>query len=165
MDSNQNNHLSGRHVADESDFKWTRNSQGYIDFSIAGSRLCCESAEICSGGLAKDRVSRVRNRLSENDINTTTGKSKKIETDVPKFYFKPQNDIMGCDQPCRFSLLHITGSATSYTTTTANSSYKKQSFIPVCNVFEPRFNSGTEILVPQPGDLQWQTYCLQPPKW
>ena len=35
MDSGQNNYLSGRHVADESDYKWTRNSQGYIEISIA----------------------------------------------------------------------------------------------------------------------------------
>ena len=35
------------------------------------------SPEICSGALAKDRVSRSENRLGENDINTTTGKSKK----------------------------------------------------------------------------------------
>ena len=26
-DSNQNNHLSGRHFADKSDYKWSRNSQ------------------------------------------------------------------------------------------------------------------------------------------
>ena len=75
VDSNQNNHLSGRHVADESGYKRSRNSQGYIDFSTAWSRLCNKSAEICSGALAKDRVSRSGKRLSENDINTTTGKS------------------------------------------------------------------------------------------
>ena len=73
VDSNQNNHLSGRHVVHESYYKRSRNSQGYIDFSIAESRLCNKSAEICSGALAKDRVSRSGNRLSENDINTTTG--------------------------------------------------------------------------------------------
>ena len=38
-DSNQNNNLSGRHVADEIDCKRSRNSQGYIDFSIAESGL------------------------------------------------------------------------------------------------------------------------------
>ena len=75
-DSNQNDHLSG-HVADESDCKWSRKSLGYIDFSTAESRLCHKSAKICSGALAKDRVSRSGNRLGENDINTTTGKSKK----------------------------------------------------------------------------------------
>ena len=73
-DSNQNNHLSGRHVADESDYKWSRNSQGYIDFTIAEPRLCYKSAEICSEALAKDRVSRVENRLSQNDITTNTEK-------------------------------------------------------------------------------------------
>ena len=77
-DSNQNSHLSGPHVPDESDYKRSRNSQRYIDFSIAESRLCYKSAEICSGALAKDRVSRSGIRLSENDIDTTTGKSKKF---------------------------------------------------------------------------------------
>ena len=115
-DSNQNNHLSGRHVADESDCKQSRNSQGYIDFSIIESRLCNKSAEIYSGALAKDRVSRSANRLGENDINATTGKSKKIETEMSKAYFKPQNSIIGSDQPFRFSLLSSTGSATSYAT-------------------------------------------------
>ena len=33
-DSNQNNDLSRRHVADESNNKWSRNSQVCIDFSI-----------------------------------------------------------------------------------------------------------------------------------
>ena len=73
-DSNQNNHLSGRHVADESDNKWSRISQVYIDFSIAEFRLCYKFAEIYSGSLAKDRVSRYGNRLSQNDLNTPTGK-------------------------------------------------------------------------------------------
>ena len=89
-----------------------QNSQGHIDFSIAESRLDYKSTEICSGALAKEKVSRVGNRLSENDINTTIGKSKKNETEMPKAYFKPQNDTMGSDQPCRFSLLD---SDTSYT--------------------------------------------------
>ena len=79
-DSNQNNHLSGRHVADESDYKWSRNSQGYINVSTGESRLCYKSTEICSG-------SRVGNRLSQNDINTTTW--KKNETETSKVHFKP----------------------------------------------------------------------------
>ena len=33
-DLNQNNHLPGRHVADESEYKQSRNSQGYIDFLL-----------------------------------------------------------------------------------------------------------------------------------
>ena len=160
-DSNQNNHLSERHVADESDRKRSRNSRGYIDFSIVESRLCNKSAEICSCALAKDRVSKSANRLGENDINTTTGKSKKIETEMSKAYSKPQNDIMGNDQPFRSSLLNSTGSATSYATnqvfTTANSSYKKQLLLQVCNVSELRLYSGTAIVVKEPGDLQWKT--------
>ena len=91
-DSNQNNHLSGRHVADESDNKWSRISQVYIDFSIAEFRLCHKFAEIYSGPLAKDRVSRYGNRLSQNDLNTPTGKISKNETEMPKAYFKPQNE-------------------------------------------------------------------------
>ena len=151
-DSNQNNYLFGRHVADELDCKRSRNSQGYIDFSIAESRLRNKSAEICSGAFAKDRVSRGGNRLGENDINTTTGKSKKIETEMSKAYFKPQNHIMGSDQTFRFSLFNSTGSATSYATnqvftTTANSSCKKQIPLPVCNVTEPRLYSGTAMVV------------------
>ena len=63
---------------------------------------------------------------------------------------------MGSDQPCRFSLLDSTGSATSYTAT-KNSSYKKQSLLPVGDVSEPGFYSGTEIVVQQPEDLQGQT--------
>ena len=90
-DSHQNNH--GRHVADESDCERSRNSQGYIDFSIAASRLCNKSTEICSGALAEDRVSRSGNRLGENDISTITGKSKKIETEMLKAYFKPQTTL------------------------------------------------------------------------
>ena len=152
VDSNQNNHLSGRHVADESDCKQSRNSQGYIDFSIIESRLCNKSAEIYSGALAKDRVSRSANRLGENDINATTGKSKKIETEMSKAYFKPQNSIIGSDQPFRFSLLSSTGSATSYATNrvftkTVNNSYKKQLLLPVCNVSEPELYSGTAMVV------------------
>ena len=90
-DSNQNNHLSGRHVADESDYKRSRNSQGYFDFFIAKSKLCNKSAEICSGALAKDRVSMSGNRLSENHI--TTGKSKKIETEMPKLISNPRTTL------------------------------------------------------------------------
>ena len=161
-DSSQNNHLFGRHVADESDCKQSRNSQGYIDFSIAESRLCDKSAEICSGAFAKDRVSRTGNRLAENDYNTTIGKSKKIETEMSKAHFKPQNHITGSYQPFRFSLLNSTGSATSYSTnqvftTTANSSYKNQTLLPVCNVSEPGLYSGTAMVVQQPGNLQWET--------
>ena len=96
--SNKNNHLSGRYVAEESDHKWSKNSYGYIDFYIGESRFCYKSALICSGTLAKDRVSGVENRLSENYTNHTTGKSKKIETKMPKAYFKPQNDTVGSDQ-------------------------------------------------------------------
>ena len=81
-DSNQNNRFSARHVADKSDYKWSKNSQGYIDFSIAGSRFCYKSAEICSAAFTKNRLSRVGNRLSENDINTTTGKGKKNKTEM-----------------------------------------------------------------------------------
>ena len=65
--SNQNNHLFVRHVADESDYKLSTNSQGYIDFSMEKSRLCNKSAENCSGALAKDRVSRSGNRLGETE--------------------------------------------------------------------------------------------------
>ena len=165
VDSNQNNNLSGRHVADESDCKRSRNSQGYIDFSIAESRLCNKSAGICSSAFAKDRVSRSGNRLGENDINTITGKSKKIETEMSKAYFKPQNHTMGSDQPFRLSLLNSTGSATNYATnqvftTTANSSYKKQILLPVCNVSEQGLYSGTALVVQQPGDLQSQINCV-----
>ena len=164
-DSNQNNHLSGRHVADESDYKRSKSSQGHIDFSVAESRLCNKSAEICAGALAKDRVSRSGNRLGENDINIATGKSKQIEIEMSKAYFKTLNDIMGSNQPFRFYLLNSTGSATSYATdqvftTTANRSYKKQFLLPVCNTSEPRFYSRTAMVVQQPGDLQWQTNCV-----
>ena len=59
---------------------------------------------------------------------------------MPKAYFKLKKEIMGGDQTCQFPLLNSTGSATSYATnvfiTTANSSYNKQSLLPVCNVFE-----------------------------
>ena len=156
-DSNQNYDLSGRHVADESDCKRSRNSWGYIDISITESRLRNKSAEICSGALAKDRISRSRKRLGENDINTTTGKRKKIETEMSQAYFKPQNGIMGSD-----SLLNSTGSVTSYATnqvftTTANSSYKKQLLLPVCNVSEPGLYTGIAMVVQQPRDLQRQT--------
>ena len=65
--SSQNNHLFVRHVADESDYKLSTNSQGYIEFSLAKSRLCNKSAENCSGALAKDRVSRSGNRLVETE--------------------------------------------------------------------------------------------------
>ena len=86
-------------------------------------------------------------------------KVTKIETEMPKAYFKPQNDTMGSDQPFRFSLLNSTGIATSYPTnqvftTTANSSYKKTSLLPVCYVSEPGFYSGISMVVQQPGDLQ-----------
>ena len=67
-DSNQNNHLSGRHITDESGYKRSKNSQGYIDFSVAESRLCNKSAEICSGALAKDRVSRSVIYLNQDSI-------------------------------------------------------------------------------------------------
>ena len=53
-----------------------------MDFSFVESKLCDKSAEICSGALAKERVSRSGNRLGENDIETTAGKSKKIETEM-----------------------------------------------------------------------------------
>ena len=59
-DSNQNNHLSRRHIADESDYKWSRKNQGYINFSTVESRLYYKSVEICSDALAKDRVSRMQ---------------------------------------------------------------------------------------------------------
>ena len=85
--------LSGQHVADESDYKRSRNSQRYIDFSIAESRLCYKSAEICSGDLAKDRVSRSGIRLSENDIDTTTGKSKKFRLKWQKLISNPRTTL------------------------------------------------------------------------
>ena len=73
--------------------------------------------------------------------------------------------LWGSHQPFRFSLLNSTGSATSYSTnqvftTTANNNHKKQSLLPVCNVSEPGFYSGSTMVVQQPGDLQWQTNCL-----
>ena len=92
-------------------------------------------------------------------------KIKKIETEMPKAYFKLQNNTVGSDQPFRFSLLNSTGSATSYATnqvftTAANGSYKKKSLLPVCNVSEPVFYSGIAMVVQQPGDLQWQINCV-----
>ena len=99
--SNQNNHLSEQYVADESDYKHSRNSQEYIDFSVAESRFCNKFAEICSGALAKDNASRSGNRLGENGINTITGKSRKVENKISKAYFKSKNDVMGNDQPFR----------------------------------------------------------------
>ena len=52
---------------------------------------------------------------------------------MSKAYFKPQNNIMGSDQPFRFSLLNRTGSAISYATNqvfteTANSSYIRNNY-------------------------------------
>ena len=35
-DLNQNNHLSVRHAVNEPDYKWSRNSLGYIDFLLQG---------------------------------------------------------------------------------------------------------------------------------
>ena len=75
VDSIQNNHLSWRYVADKSNYKWSWYSQGYIDFSIAESRPCYKSKEICSSSLAKDRVSRIGNRVSQNHNYTTTGRN------------------------------------------------------------------------------------------
>ena len=108
--------------------------------------------------LLQNIVSRSGNRIGENDINTTAGKSKKIEIEMLKAYFKSQNDIIGSDQPFRFCLLNSTGSATSYATnqvftSTANSSYKKQSLLPVCNVSEAGLYSGTAVVVQQHRDL------------
>ena len=62
-------------------------------------------------------------------------------------------------------LLNSPGSASSYATnqvftTTVNSSCKKQSLLPVCNVSEPGLYSGTAVVVQQPRDLQWQTNCV-----
>ena len=74
---------------------------------------------------------------------------------MEKAHYKPQNGTIGSDQPCRFSLLDGTGSANSYATnqfftTKANSSYQKQSFLPVCHIFEPGLDSETSIVVQQP---------------
>ena len=64
---------------------------------------------------------------------------------------------IGSDQPFRCSLLNNTDSATSYATnevftTTANSSYKKQSLLPVCNVSKPGLYSGTAMVVQNRGE-------------
>ena len=96
------------------------------------------------------RVSRV-----ENKINTTSGKSKKSETEMQKAHYKPQNGTIESDQPCGFSLFDGTGSANSYATnqfftTKANCSYQKQSFLPVCYVSEPGLHSETSVVVQQP---------------
>ena len=128
--SNQNNHLSGQHVADESDYKRSRNSQRYIDFSIAEFRLCNKSAEICSGAVAKDRVSRSGIDSVRMTLTLPQEKVKKLRLKCQKLISNPRNDTMGSDQPFRFFLLNSTGIATSYPTnqvftTTANSSYKK----------------------------------------
>ena len=82
---------------------------------------------------------------------------------MPKASSKPQNVTMGSYQPCTFSLLDSKGSATSYATnqvftTTENSSYKKESLLPVGNITETGFYSRTAMVVQQTGDLQWQTY-------
>ena len=76
----------------------------------------------------------------------------------PNVISNPSNNTVGSDQPFRFSLLDSTGSTTSYTanqvfTTTANSIFKKQSWLPVLNVSEPGFYTGTEMMVEQPEDL------------
>ena len=168
-DSDQNKHLSRRRFADKSGYKRSRNSQGYIDFSIAQSRLCYKSAEICSDALAKDVVSRSGNRLSENDIGTIIGKSEKIETEMPKAYFKPQSNTIGNDQSFRFFLLNSTGSAISYATnqfftTTANSSYKKRSLLPLCNISQPGFCSGTAWWFSNLNICNGKLICFQPPK-
>ena len=60
------------------------------------------------------------------------GKVKAIRIKCQKLISNPNNNTVGSDQPCRFSLLDSTGSTTSYTanqvfTTTANSIFKKQS--------------------------------------
>ena len=84
---------------------------------------------------------------------------------MPKAYFKPQNNITGINWPYGFFLIDSRRSATSYAankvfTIAANSSYKKQALLPDCNVSEPGFYSGTEMVAQQPGDLQWQTSCV-----
>ena len=114
-----------------------------MDFSIAESRFCYKFAEIFSGPFAKDRISRVWNRFSQNDINIPQEKVKKlglkVEKLMPKAYFKPLSDTLASDQSCRFSLFDTISSTTSYAANqvfmkTANSSYKKQSLLPVFNV-------------------------------
>ena len=69
------------------------------------------------------------------------------------------------DQSFRFFFLNSTGSAISYAknqifTIAANSSYKKQSLLPLCNISEPGFYSGTAMVVQQPEYLKWQTNCV-----
>ena len=44
--------------------------------------------------MTQSRVSRAENRLRLNVIDTTTGESKKIETEMPKANFVPQNDTI-----------------------------------------------------------------------
>ena len=45
-------------------------------------------------------------------------------------------------------------------TTAVNSSNNKQSLLPVCNVSEPGFYSGTEMLVQQTENLLRPTNCV-----
>ena len=89
-------------------------------------------------------------------------KVKKIESEIYLFILKSQKLIsnprtIGSDQPFRCSLLNNTDSATSYATnevftTTTNSSYKKQSLLPVCNVSKPGLYSGTAMVVQNRGE-------------
>ena len=93
-DSNQNNNLSGQHIADESVYKRFRNSQAYIDFSIADSKLCYKSAEIFSDALKKIEFP----GLEIDSVRMTLallGKSKKTNTKMSKGCFKPQKEHYG----------------------------------------------------------------------
>ena len=95
-DSNQNNNLSGRHVADEIDCKRSRNSQGYIDFSIAESGLINPQKSVLVP-LQKIELLGLEIDSVRMTLTLPQEKVKKIETEMSKAYFKPQNDIMGND--------------------------------------------------------------------
>ena len=86
-DSNQNVHLSGPHIADESDYKRSRNSQGYVYFSIAES-IHQKSVLV---PLQKIEFLGLKIDLVRMTLTLPQEKVKKIESEMSKTYFEPQN--------------------------------------------------------------------------
>ena len=86
-------------------------------------------------------------------------KVKKLRLKCQKLVSHPR---MTLREVSRFSLLDSTGIATSYATnqvftTTANCSCKRQFLLPVCNVSEPGFYSGTAMETCNGDSITWRS--------
>ena len=158
--TDQSNNLFRRHAIDVTNNRGVVNQQGHFDISVDTSRFCNQPEKINAESSTKNRISGPGNRLSCNEIITTSEEGGGNRSDVSKC-IKQQDNFEGID-PVDWEVdFNNTGNLASQTpdsifATDTNKSPKEKSCIQVFD-YSGSAGKGRALMVDgKHENVQWE---------